>query len=184
MCAVKQERQAFTSQTTLRAKVSLLQAIERSSSHVRNPCPRWWEPEIRKLQMIPLMEFGTGCTSNRLLLQEQVLYYRIRPSLFRGIRQSIKPKRKLHFQREWLNTSFKVCVLILGLNYKWRMLSDPYLILMGQKTKSQLVVTKNILSFMKRKIAPKDYVEKRKQKTLSSWTSFQNANESQWKIFL
>lgn len=40
MCAVKQERQAFTSPTTLRAKVSLLQAIERSGSHVRNPCPQ------------------------------------------------------------------------------------------------------------------------------------------------
>lgn len=40
MCAVKQERQAFTSPTTLRAKVSFLQAIERSSSHVRNPCPQ------------------------------------------------------------------------------------------------------------------------------------------------
>lgn len=40
MCAVKPERQAFTSPTTLRAKVSFLQAIERSSSHVRNPCPQ------------------------------------------------------------------------------------------------------------------------------------------------
>lgn len=40
MCAVKQERQPFTSPTTRRAKVSFLQAIERSSSHVRNPCPQ------------------------------------------------------------------------------------------------------------------------------------------------